>query len=96
MAPKGLQFEPQGHQNEPKGCQRDAKSEPKINKNTTKGDYLEKGRRRGVKCSKFWLIFESSLVKKMHLKIDAKNDARKSFKNTKHKQKTRYEFILRK
>ena len=71
MAPKGLQFEPQGLQNEPKGCQRDAKSEPKINKNTTKGDYLEKGRLWGVYCSKFG--------QKMRLKIDAKNDARKSF-----------------
>ena len=42
MAPKGLQFEPQGHQNEPKGCQRDAKSEPKINKYTTKNHDPEK------------------------------------------------------
>ena len=44
MAPKGTQFEPKGHQNDPKGCQRGAKSEPEINKNTTKNRNLEKGR----------------------------------------------------
>ena len=47
MAPKGTQFQPKGHQNEPKGCQRGAKSEPEINKNTTKNHNLEKGRKRG-------------------------------------------------
>ena len=54
MAPKGTQFEPKGHQNEAKECQRDAKSEPEINKNTTKDRNLEKGRKREVKCTKFW------------------------------------------
>ena len=63
MAPKGTQFEPKGHQNEAKGCQRDAKSEPEINKNTTKNRNLEKGRKRGGAPTSFWLIFDLCLVK---------------------------------
>ena len=43
MAPKGIQFDPKGHQNEPKGCEMGTKSEPEINKNTTKNPDLEKG-----------------------------------------------------
>ena len=54
MAPKGTQFEPKGYQNDPKGCQRGAKSEPEINKNTTKDRNLEKGRKRGGACNIFW------------------------------------------
>ena len=64
MAPKGTQFEPKGHQNEPKGCQRGAKSEPEINKNTTKNRNLEKGRKRGGAPTSFGLIFDLFLVKK--------------------------------
>ena len=62
MAPKGTQFEPKGHQNEPKGCQRGAKSEPEINKNTTKNRNLEKGRKRGALS--FRVNFDLFLVKK--------------------------------
>ena len=64
MAPKGTQFEPKGHQNEPKGCQRGAKSEPEINKNTTKNRNLEKGRKRGCAPLSFRLKFNLFLIKK--------------------------------
>ena len=77
MAPKGTQFEPKGHQNEPKGCQRGAKSEPEINKNTTKNRNLEKGRKREVKCTKFWgqfgPIFGQKCVQKSMRKNMPKN-----------------------
>ena len=63
MAPKGTQFEPKGHQNEAKGCQRDAKSEPEINKNTTKNHNLEKGRKRGGATTSFGLFFDLFFVK---------------------------------
>ena len=63
MAPKGTQFEPKGHQNEPKGCQRGAKSEPEINKNTTKNRNLEKGRKRGGAGLSFGVKFDLFLVK---------------------------------
>ena len=76
MAPKGSQFELKGHQNEPKGCQRGAKSEPEINKNTTKNRNLEKGRKRGAQqhlLGSFLTYFSS----KMRPKIDAKKYAEK-------------------
>ena len=63
MAPKGTQLNPKGHQNEPKGCQRGAKSEPEINKNTTKNRNFEKGRKRGGAPTSFGLIFNVFLVK---------------------------------
>ena len=63
MAPKGTQFEPKGHQNDPKGCQRGAKSEPEINKNTTKKHNLEKDRKRGAPVTSFGVIFVLFLVK---------------------------------
>ena len=63
MAPKGAQFEPKGHQNEPKGCQRGAKSEPEINKNTTKKRNLEKGRKRGCAPLSFGVNLDLFLVK---------------------------------
>ena len=81
MAPKGTQFKPKGHQNDPKGCQRDAKSEPEINKNTTKKRNLEKGRKRGGAVYIFWGHFWPIFAQKMRPKIEAKNDAKKGFKN---------------
>ena len=81
MAPKGTQFELKGHQNEPKGCQRGAKSEPEINKNTTKKRNLEKGRKRGGRGTKFWGQFGPIFAQKIRPKIYAKNDAKKGFKN---------------
>ena len=83
MAPKGTQFEPKGHQNEPKGCQRGAKSEPEINKNTTKNRNLEKGRKRGGAGTSFGVIFVF-FFSKMRPKIDAKNDAEKHVNKLKH------------
>ena len=87
MAPKGTQFKPKGHQNEPKGCQRGAKSEPEINKNTTKNRNLEKGRKREVKCNifwgQFWHIFGKKCIKKSMRKTTQKNMS----KNLKIKQK---------
>ena len=80
MAPKGTQFEPKGYKHDPKGCQKDAKSEPEINKNTTKNRNLEKGRKREVKCTKFWGQFGPNLAQKMRPKIDAKNYAEKHVK----------------
>ena len=96
MAPKGAQFEPKGHQNEPKGCQRGAKSEPEINKNTTKDRNLEKGRKREVKCTKFWgqfwHIFGKKCIKKSMRKTTQKNMS----KNLKIKQKNRHDPIPKK
>ena len=63
MVPKGIQFEPKGHQNEPKGCQRGAKSEPEINKNTTKNRNLEKGRKREGAPLSFGINVDIFLVK---------------------------------
>ena len=63
MAPKGTQFEPKGHQNKPKGCQMGAKSEPEINKNTTKNRNLEKGRKRGGAPLSFGVDVDIFLVK---------------------------------
>ncbi len=63
MAPKGTQFKPKGHQNEPKGCQRGAKSEPEINKNTTKKRNLEKGRKRGGAGLSFGVNLDLFLLK---------------------------------
>ena len=96
MAPKGTQFEPKGYQNDPKGCQRDAKSEPEINKNTTKDRNLEKGRKREVKCTKFWgqfwHIFDEKCIKKSMRKITQKNMS----KNLKIKQKNKHDPIPKK
>ena len=80
MAPKGTQFEPKGYQNEPKGCQKDAKSEPEINKNTTKKRNLEKDRKREVRTTKFWSHFWPIFAQKMRQKIEAKNYGEKHVK----------------
>ena len=93
MSPKGAQFEPKGHQNEPKGCQRGAKSEPEINKNTTKDHNLEKGRKREVKCNifwgQFWHIFGKKCIKKSMRKTTQENMS----KNLNIKQKNRHDPI---
>ena len=95
MAPKGTQFEPKGHQNDPKGCQRGAKSEPEINKNTTKDRYVKKGRKKGCAATSFWLIFDLFLVKKRVKKSMRKTMPKKASKITKFKQKARYGSIPR-
>ena len=91
MAPKGTQFKPKGHQNEPKGCQRDAKSEPEINKNTTKNRNLEKGRKRGGAGTSFGAIFELFLLKKCVQKSKRKTMEKNTSKNLTIKQKTRHD-----
>ena len=95
MAPKGAQLEPKGHQNEPKGCQRRSKSEPEINKNTTKKHNLEKGRKRGGAGTSFGVIFDLFLLKKCVQKSMRKTMLKKASKITKFKQKTRYDSIPR-
>ena len=95
MAPKGTQFKPKGHQNEPKGCQRGAKSEPEINKNTTKNRNLEKGRKRGGATTSFGVIFDLFLLQKCVQKSMRKTMLKKASKITKFKQKTRYDSIPR-
>ena len=80
MAPKGTQFKPKGHQNEPKGCQRGAKSEPEINKNTTKNRNLEKGRKRGGALLSFGNIFDVFLNKNV-----SKNRSEKLCRKTRQK-----------
>ena len=95
MAPKGTQFEPKGYKHDPKGCQRDAKSEPEINKNTTKKHNLEKGRKRGGALLSFGNIFDLFLLKKCVQKSMRKTMLKKASKITKFKQKTRYDSIPR-
>ena len=74
MGPKGSQYEPEGHQKgpnmgqedakmTPKGAKGAAKSDPKINKNTSKNPDLEKGRKRGCATLSFEVIFDLFLVK---------------------------------
>ena len=91
MAPKGAQFEPKGHQNEPKGCQRGAKSEPEINKNTTKKRNLEKGRKRGGRGTKFWGQFGPIFAQKCVQKSMRKTMPKNTSKNLKIKAKTRHD-----
>ena len=95
MAPKGTQFEPKGYKHDPKGCQKDAKSEPEINKNTTKKHNLEKGRKRGGATTSFGVIFDLFLLKKCVQKSMRKTMLKKASKITKFKQKTRYDSIPR-
>ena len=95
MVPKGSQYEPEGCQNEHKGSQRAAKSEPEINKSTTKKHNLEKGRKRGVRCTSFGVIFDLFLLKKCVQKSMRKTMLKKASKITKFKQKTRYDSIPR-
>ena len=95
MAPKGTQFEPKGYKHDPKGCQKDAKSEPEINKNTTKNHNLEKGRKRGGAGTSFGVIFDLFLLKKCVQKSKRKTMLKKASKITKFKQKTRYDSIPR-
>ena len=91
MAPKGAQFKPKGHQNEPKGCQRGAKSEPEINKNTTKNRNLEKDRKRGGAPLSFGINFDLFLVKKASKKSMRKTMPKNTSKHLKIKQKTRHD-----
>ena len=91
MAPKGTQFEPKGHQNDPKGCQRGAKSEPEINKNTTKKRNLEKGRKRGGRGTKFWGQFGPIFAQKCVQKSMRKTMPKNTSKNLKIKAKTRHD-----
>ena len=91
MAPKGTQFKPKGHQNDPKGCQRDAKSEPEINKNTTKKHNLEKGRKKEVRTTKFWGQFWHIFGQKCVQKLMRKTMQNNTSKSVKIKQKTRHD-----
>ena len=95
MAPKGTQFEPKGYKHDPKGCQKDAKSEPEINKNTTKKHNLERSRKRGGAGTSFGVIFDLFLLKKCVQKSMRKTMLKKASKITKFKQKTRYDSIPR-
>ena len=67
-----------------------------INKNTTKKRNLEKGRKREVKCTKFWgqfwHIFGKKCIKKSMRKTTQKNMS----KNLKIKQKNRHDPIPKK
>ena len=80
MAPKGTQFEPKGYKHDPKGCQKDAKSEPEINKNTTKKHNLERSRKKGGRGNIFWGHFWTIFAQKMRPKIEAKNYGEKHVK----------------
>ena len=91
MAPKGTQFKPKGHQNEPKGCQRGAKSEPEINKNTTKKRNLEKGRKRGGALLSFGDIFDVFSNKNVSKNRSEKLCRTTRQKKRKIKQKTRHD-----
>ena len=80
MALKGTQFEPKGYKHDPKGCQKDAKSEPEMNKNTTKKHNLEKGRKRGCAPLSFGDIFDVFLNKNV-----SKNRSEKLCRKTRQK-----------
>ena len=91
MAPKGTQFEPKGYKHDPKGCQKDAKSEPEINKNTTKKHNLERSRKRGGAGTSFGVIFDLFLLKKCVQKSKRKTMEKNTSKNLTFKQKTRHD-----
>ena len=102
MGPKGPQYEPEGYQKGPNVIQKGAKmtpmvpkGRPKINKNTTKNRYLEKGRKRGCAPTSFCFIFDLFLIKKCVQKSMRKTMPKKASKIMKMKQKTRYDSIPR-
>ena len=88
MGPKGSQYEPEGCQKGPNMSQKGAKMTPKgakgrskVTPKTTKNRNLEKGWFWGGASNIFLIHFLPIFGQKMRQKIDAKNDAKKSFKN---------------